>query len=200
MTTSNPTDKESVAALALAKWAHRLAAEVHGWNVSSWNTLSEEARQFWIKRAKESGYVDDVQTQNDEEDCGVCKGFRSHGHKVGCLAAHDPAQGDGMRDALVKARDHIAAVENWREGNGNRGTLPRGGNLLTELSAALASHPVPQPGMTDEDLSLIEDLANALDREVDNGIAMVSDWTGGELVRRARARIAAIKRAAAGAR
>lgn len=51
------------AIIGLARWAHRLAAEASGYNIPSWDTLADRSQAMWIKRAEESGYVEDAPTK-----------------------------------------------------------------------------------------------------------------------------------------
>lgn len=53
---------DTAAVIGLAKWAHRLAAEAADHNIPSWDTLSDRSQAMWIKRARESGYVEDAPT------------------------------------------------------------------------------------------------------------------------------------------
>lgn len=68
--------------------------------------------------------------------------------------ALSPAQGDGMRDALVKIADFDDSIGNARlEKHGEYSGFdePRSVKIARE---ALASHPDRQPGMTDEEAEI----------------------------------------------
>ncbi len=99
------------------------------------------------------------------------------------------AQGDGMRDALVKVRQYLKCEPLWNAiSDMDRPTHTLG----MIIDAALASHPVPQPDMTDE---LSDHVLN---------VGLDAYWSPAPEpsynIERLRRAIAAIKRAAAGDR
>ncbi len=174
---SNPTDKASVAIDEI------------------------EARHNYLTDKVDAGY-----------QFGCMNGHHAHEDRrrllaeVNRLRTLSPAQGDGMRDALVRAReviDTLYMVGNFDNGvTDSTGMIDEGSakaagliaHTFEQIDAALASHPDRQPGMTGED---VERVAKAMwDRTHDE------PWPGdpGDIAPQiyrddARTAIAAIKRA-----
>ncbi len=123
---SNPTDKESVTALLLP-------CPFCG---------GTDLRWFGIRDGESGGC--------NSRECGA-QVIAFHPNARAKIAAKwnaralSPAQGDGMREALVE-------IASWlRNGDyDTRGGLIEMDRLASIAEAALASHPDRQPGMTDE--------------------------------------------------